>query len=114
LISNKHRFHGHGSLRYVYQRGSTIRGPMISMKYSQNSRRSAYRVAVVISRKVSKSAVIRNRIRRRLYETIRRNEALIHKPYDIIITVFSDQLASLPADKLEKMIIEQFHRAGII
>lgn len=114
VIARKHRFHGHGSLRFVYKHGRTVRGQMFSLKYISNDRRSVYRLAVVVSKKVSKSAVIRNRIRRRLYEIVRRYEQSIEKPYDLVLTVFSEQLAIIPAEELEKAIINLLKQAKII
>ncbi|HSX23905.1 MAG TPA: ribonuclease P protein component [Candidatus Saccharimonadales bacterium] len=113
MINRAHRFHGHGSLRYVYQHGQTVRGPLTALKFSLNSRRETYRVAVVVSKKVSKSAVVRNRIRRRLYEQVRESEPHIKGPYDMVITVFHEQLAELPADQLQRLVRAQLHQAGI-
>ena len=84
MISVRHRFHGYGSLRTVYQRGQTVRGPAITLKYRyRGPQRQPYRVAVVVSRKVHKSAVVRNRIRRRLYEIVRQadQEMLAHQTW---------------------------------
>lgn len=114
MIARKHRFHGHGSLRYVYQHGQTVRGPMLSLKFVPNSRRSAYRLAIVVSKKVNKSAVTRNRIRRRLYEAVRRYESRIRSPHDMVLTVFSEQLATLPASDLDKLVASQLKKAKII
>ncbi len=114
MISRAHRFHGHGSLRYVYQHGQTVRGPLTSLKYIENGRRNQYRLAVVVSKKVSKSAIIRNRIRRRLYEAVRGHEAQITKPYDLVITVFHDQLATLPSDELQRLVKAQLRQAGVL
>jgi ribonuclease P protein component len=114
MISKKHRFHGHGSLRFVYQRGQTVRGPLCAIKYILNERRKDYRLAVVVSKKIAKSAVVRNRIRRRLYESVRRQEEYIDKPYDMVITVFHETVASMPAEELEVMVRAQLKQAGII
>lgn len=114
MINRAHRFHGHGSLRYVYQHGQTVRGPLTAMKYATNSRRSRYRLAVVVSKKVSKSAVKRNRIRRRLYEAVRGYQTQIDKPYDIVMTVFHEQVANLPAPELDRLVRAQLRQAGII
>jgi ribonuclease P protein component len=114
MISRKNRFHGYGSLRYVYQHGRTVRGPMCSVKFVINERRKTYRLAVVVSKKVNKSAVVRNRIRRRIYELVRKHDAEIAKPYDIVITAFHEQMAELPAPELERMVRSQFRQAGIL
>lgn len=114
MISRLHRFHGHNSLRYAYQHGKTVRGPLTALKYVINSRRSSYRLAVVVSKKISKSAVVRNRIRRRLYEAVRLQQANITEPYDLVITVFHEQTATMPADELARMVVAQFRQATIL
>lgn len=109
MIGRKHRFHGHGSLGYVYQNGKTVRGPLTALKYAPNSRRDSYRLAVVVSKKVNKSAVARNRIRRRAYEAFRRHLAE-DQSYDLVLTVFSERIADLPADELDKLASDQLRQ----
>lgn len=114
MISRAHRFHGHGSLRYVYQNGQTVRGPLTALKFTLNPRRTTYRLAVVVSRKINKSAIVRNRIRRRLYEAVRLREEDIKQPYDMVITVFHNQLNNLSSDELNRLVSAQLHQAEII
>lgn len=114
MIARAHRFHGLNSLRTVYNRGQTVRGSLTATKFMINPRRRSYRAAVVVSRKVHKSAVVRNRIRRRIYEIIRALEPDISEPYDIVITVFSEQIATMPDEELRGTIREQFTRGTII
>ena|SRR6185312_1468621 len=104
MFSRRHRFHGYNSVRTVYQHGKSVRGPLLSLKFSQRETSRPYRVAVVVSRKVHKSAVIRNRIRRRMYECVRRSESRIGGGTDLVFTVFNDQMAELPAAKLQTII----------
>lgn len=113
MIDRIHRFQGHGSLRFVYQKGQTVRGQFCSLKYILNRRRRHYRVAVVVSRKVHKSAVVRNRIRRRIYEIVRVEAKRIREPYDLVITVYSDQMAEMPAVQLRQAIIEKLEKAEV-
>lgn len=114
MIARRHRFHGYGSLRYVYQNGKTVRGPLTSLKFVENPKRKSYRLAIVVSKKVNKSAVVRNRIRRRLYEAVRRLEPLMTEPHDMVITVFNEQVAALSAAELERLVRAQFRQAGMI
>jgi len=114
MIVKAHRFHGYGSLRYVYRNGKTVRGPLCSLKYVENSRRSKYRLSVVVNKKVNGSAVVRNRIRRRIYESARRLETKIIRPYDLVFTVFSDQIYKLPSDQIDLLVSGQFRDAGVI
>lgn len=113
MIARSHRFHGYGSLRYVYQHGRTVRGPLTMLKYAPNDRRKTYRLAVVVSKKVHKSAVTRNRIRRRLYEAFRSHEEDIHGAYDMILTVYHEQIAHIPPTDLDKIVTDHLKQAGI-
>ncbi len=114
MISTKHRFHGYNSLRRTYQQGQQVRGPYSSLKFISNERRQTYRVAVVVSRKVHKSAVVRNRIRRRIYEQVRLQEGNITRPYDLVFTIFSEQVAELAVPKLQQLIHDQLKQAKVI
>ena len=114
MISQAHRFHGRNSLRFVYQRGQNIRSGSVSLRYIENPRRRGYRVAVVVSRKVSKSAVVRNRIRRRIYETVREHARRCARPLDLVFTVYGDSVADMPYAALEQTVAAQLAKAGAV
>ncbi len=114
MISRNHRFHGRNSLLYVYRNGATTRGPLFAVKSIVNEKRDTYRLAVVVSRKVHKSAVARNRMRRRIYAIVRGIESGITKPYDIVITVFQPTLIDEPGDRLAQQIRHQLTEAGVL
>ena len=103
MFARANRFHGYNALRAVYHKGQTVRGPQITLKYSPRPGRAS-RVAVVVSRKVSKSAVVRNRIRRRVYEAARQNTHWQARDLDLVFTAFHEQLADLPSAKLEQIV----------
>ena len=112
MISRGHRFHGYGSLRYIYQNGRTVRGPLTALKFVANPRRSSYRLAIVVSKKVNKSAVTRNRIRRRLYEVCR-SYLPDDLAYDLVVTVFHEQVATMPDEELKRLMRAQLKQAGL-
>ncbi|HVS78862.1 MAG TPA: ribonuclease P protein component [Candidatus Saccharimonadales bacterium] len=114
MLSRANRFHGLGSLRHVYRGGQTARGPLFGVKAVTNSRRRDWRAAVVVSRKVNKSAVARNRIRRRLYEALRQLDAQITRPHDIVVTVFSDKVIETPHAELTGQLKKQLKQAGVL
>ena len=60
------------------------------------------RIAVVVSKKVEKTAVGRNRIRRRVYEALRKNIDMVPKKTDYIFVVFSKDVLTMPFTKLEE------------
>jgi ribonuclease P protein component len=111
MLAKSHRFHGSRVLRRVYAQGQTVRGPLFSVRYAP-SNRDSYRVAVVVSRKVHKSAVGRNRMRRRVYGAIR--QLGLSKPFDIVITIFSESLLEVPTDELAKQLKRQLKQANIL
>jgi ribonuclease P protein component len=112
MFAKVHRFHGYGSLKAVYGRGKTVRGPVVSLKYSNRDTTKPYRVAVVVSRKVSKSAVVRNRIRRRVYEQIRQLSPAFPGGLDMVFTVYGDQVADMEAAKLASAIQDLVKKAS--
>ena len=112
MISVRHRFHGYGGVKAVYRDGRTVRGPTMSLKYMDRGKKRGYRAAVVVSRKVNKSAVTRNRIRRRIYEIIRRADPSLTEGRDLVLTVFSDQAAETDAEKLRPAVEKLLEQAG--
>lgn len=116
MLSQRHRFHGHGSLRYVYKHGESVRGRVISLKYTTNPRRQHSRISVVVSKKVMKSAVGRNRIRRRVYEVMRELLPSLDATgtYDVAVLVFSSEVATMPHDELRTIIRSQCKAAGML
>ena len=114
MLSHLHRFHGHGSLRYVYRHGASARGKMFGIKYTKNANRIHPRFAIIVSKKIFKSAVKRNRLRRRLYEAIYLNIGRIAEPYDIAITVFDPQLKDVDFMDMQKQLLDLLEKEGVI
>ncbi len=114
MIARTHRFHGHGSLRYVYKNGQIVRGPLSILKHARNDRAKSWRAAVVVSRKVHKSAVVRNRIRRRVYELIRLQLTTLEQPIDLVFIVHSETIATMPVPELERVVGDQLRKACLI
>lgn len=114
MLTSSRRFHGYSSLNYAYRQGESVRDPKMSLKFALNNRRHNYRVAVVVSRKVSRSAVVRNRIRRRVYEAIRTNPSPIKDSYDLIFSVHSAELAAMPSSELQNLTLGLLKRAKAV
>ena len=105
MLNKKYRFHSRGGVRFVYQKGKTVRGAKASLVFVPNER-GFTRVAVVVSKKVEKTAVGRNRIRRRVYEVIRRNFEYLPKETDYIFVIYSKEVLEMPYSELEKTLGE--------
>ncbi|HRK40558.1 MAG TPA: ribonuclease P protein component [Candidatus Saccharibacteria bacterium] len=113
MLSQKYRFHGHGSLRYLYRNGGTVRNRSLLLKYVENKHRANSRIAVVVGKKVAKSAVTRNRIRRRVFEIIRHHLPNIKSHHDLSLTVFTAEFATLPFKDLEQDVITLLSQAHL-
>lgn len=113
MLSFKNRFHGHGSLRYVYTHGQAVRSRLMTLKHSTHPKRQDPRVAVVISKKVIKSAVGRNRVRRRVYEVVRYELPSIKPGSDLVLIVFSAEILKLPHEELVQTVKQLFNSAGV-
>lgn len=100
MIPFRNRFHGHNSLRYVYKNGRVARSHFATLKSSPNPNRKAPRMAVVISKKVLKSAVRRNRIRRRIYSYLHDQMPRLNDNYDIVVIVSSSELLAMEQTEL--------------
>ena len=114
MIAFTNRFHGHGSLRYVYQNGQAVRSRLVTMKTIQNKHRKNSRIAVVVSKKVLKSAVGRNRIRRRVYEYIRTQLPEFTDVFDIVFIITSPEMRDIEYNEIISQIRQVLVQAGII
>jgi|TARA_B100001245_G_scaffold234308_1_gene219613 ribonuclease P protein component len=113
MLGYKNRFHGHGSLKYVYSNGKSVRSRLISLKTTAHPRRHDPRVAVVVSKKVVKGAVPRNRIRRRIYEVVRHELPQIQPGRDIILIVFSAEVLTTPSQTLTETVQQLLREGGV-
>jgi ribonuclease P protein component len=107
MIAKQHRFHGHNSVNAMYQRGLMVRDVGLGLRLAPRNR-PGFRAAVVVSKKVSKLAVVRNQIRRRLYEQLRQQQL---EGYDVVVLVFADSLATAPAAEIATMLQHLTHKA---
>lgn len=113
MLSQQFRFHGHGSLRYLYRNGLTVRNRNILLKYCENKQRTHSRVAVVVGKKVVKSAVKRNRMRRRIFEVVRRHWDHIPEHYDFSLTVFTAEFLTMTPEEVEQNVIGLLKQARL-
>ena len=93
----------------VFAGGSSCKQDFLVLKYLKNSQDSA-RFGFVISNKVSKKAVFRNKIRRKLKSIIKSNLENIKKGFDYIIIVSPRE----DYKDIEKQLINVFKKAKAI
>ncbi len=113
MLSNEYRFHGPNSLRYVYKNGQKVHSHLFNIKHVTNARREQPRFAIVVSKKVHKSAVGRNQIRRRLYEIIRHQLPRLRPDQDVVVIVVSGDVLDMAFSEMTSAIEQLFSEAGL-
>lgn len=112
MLAREHRLRKAAEIARVYKQGAYgSAGGVLSVKAAPSGRPSA-RAVVVVGKKVSKRAVVRNRIRRRLVGLLSEHWATVRSGYDIVISVHGD-ISELPADKLRQHLTEALKRASV-
>ena len=101
MIARQNRFHGQHSVSRV--KGSLLHSSNFSLRFAKNNK-DDYRLAVVVSKKVDSRATVRNRIRRRIYETFRKQAVFEGKPIDLVVYVKNAEVAKTPYEELDQEI----------
>ncbi len=96
----------------VYRQGRYGRGEFLAAKVSQRSSGNS-RAAVIVGKKVSKQAVVRNRIRRRLSELLAAKWQQIAPGCDIVVTVYADA-SEVKSELLDRDLAQALRRAGAL
>ncbi len=104
MIPFSQRFHGHGGFNYLFKKGLTVRSDGYLIRYIHNPRRKTGRYSVVVSKKVSKKATVRNQLRRRVYEIVRLWLKNQPNNFDIVFFVNHLNLLDEPFTQLQSRI----------
>ena len=112
------RLKGHRTFRYIHKNSITYHGKLMTFKVARSNpgillthklknTSNKFRVAIAISKKVSKKAVERNKIRRILQEWLLTNIQKInnHKPYWLLVNLKHEDFCN---DK--NQILEEFQK----
>lgn len=113
MLAAKYRFHGYGALKFLFGHGKTYRFKSLSIRVANNPRREHSRLAVVISKKVIKASPKRNRVRRRIYEVLRKNWQHVRPSSDIVISVYDPNFLEASPEDLEKELLSAIRTARL-
>ena len=97
MIRRDNRFHGRRAVSRV--RGFLVHSDNFSLRIGRSDQ-ADYRAAVVVSKKVASSAVVRNRIRRRIFEAIRTEMLFSAQAVDVIVYVKTPAVATVAWNEL--------------
>ena len=101
-------------LNHIFRRLYSSKGTANSyfVLYARRNRTGMNRVGITVSKKLG-GAVVRNRVRRRLREVYRLNEALFQPGWDIVVVARS-RCIDASFDKLTRAYLSLAEKAGIL
>lgn len=113
MLARENRLRSAADIARVYKRGAYGgSGGALSVK-AYKSGRAENRAVIVVGKKVSKKAVVRNLIRRRISELLRPLLTTAAPGWDIVLSVHTDISAVSPSD-LGAHVLEALERAGVL
>ena len=123
VLPQRHRLRGRGVFDYLYQRGQRFQQGLLQLRVAVAAPKllreppvdleGELRFGVVISSKVSKRAVKRNRLRRRLHEAFLRQKFRSNLPPTWLLLNLRPGAAELSDDNLLKEWFTLIQRAGL-
>lgn len=111
MLKRKYRLRHRHDINRVYKKGQTCHTKLLTARVLPN-RLKHPRATVVVSTKVAKSAVKRNRMRRRLFAALAEQWPQLGA-YDFIVTAKQD-LSVTEADELKGQLTSCLHRLHVL
>lgn len=104
MLQKQNRFHGRRSVVAVLKKGSATRAGDFSIR--SVSANATPRLAVVVSKKVDKRAVVRNRIRRRIMAALgqQMKSETMHK--SVVVIVHSQKIMETDFKLLQQQLLD--------
>ncbi|OGN05238.1 MAG: ribonuclease P protein component [Candidatus Yanofskybacteria bacterium RIFCSPHIGHO2_01_FULL_44_22] len=112
-LNTKNRVKNKKEFDEVFKRGKTVSGSFLFVRFIK-SMGEFPRFGFIISSKISKKAVIRNRIKRLLSETSRLNLEKIRGVFDVITVLKTSSASTAKPDELRRDFLTVLNRAGIL
>lgn len=97
----------------IFNSGKTVRNSFLFIKFLRVRAQKASKFGIVVSAKVSKKAVVRNRIRRQISEVIRANLDHIGNNVNVAI-VANSKIVGKEFTEIKKVVSELLKKAKII
>jgi ribonuclease P protein component len=121
-LPRKHRLRGHRPFDRLYRQGRRFQAPLVLLRLLQavpellpppERRASPWRCAVVVSAKVSKRSVQRNRLRRLLHAHLAQCGLVAERPQWLLLTLLPGAAEAEPHRLLEEC-THVLRQAGLI
>lgn len=108
MLKKKYRLSIKPGIRFQ----SSFKTPIFTLRFSRND--FLYnRYSVVVSKKVDKRAVVRNKLKRKITDVIKQTFSKIKTSYDIVFFA-TKQALDLSDSKLEEEVVNVLRKAGCL
>jgi|SRR5687768_14466787 len=111
MLSKPYRLTAEKDFARIFAKGRAFQGRGLTVKAVRNGLEGT-RVGFVVSTKVSKRAVLRNKIKRRMREIVRKREVKLLAGVDIVFLAKVEAL-TMPFADVERSIDDVLGRAGL-
>ena len=108
MLKKENRIRKDKEFDRVFKAGQSFYGKELGIKLAKNDL-SISRFGILINTKVSKKAVVRNKIKRQLRAIIERNIIDISNGYDLVIIVFP-QILDKKFKEIENILLNGFYK----
>ncbi len=112
MLPQDSRLQNEKDIERVYKKGKSFKEDFLILKVVKSNLAKS-RFVFIISRKVSKKAVARNKIKRRLREIIKKQTKRIAPGFDILVIARSE-IVEKSFLEIEKILIKLLKRAKLI
>jgi len=112
MLPTKNRLKKKKDFEKILKEGRSVKWDGLALKYYSNSFKES-RFGIIVSKRVSKRAVVRNKIKRRIREILRRELKKIKKGQDIILFVFPE-LKNKEFLEIQEMVIKLLKKGKLL
>lgn len=112
MFLSVNRLRNDTDIKTLFSRGKSVFDNSIGIKFRKNQLADS-RFAVVVGIKVSKKAVVRNRLKRRIRAIVEKQIPNLQKGFDIMFIVKKESIILTPVE-LEAQLTRMFKRAKLL
>ena len=111
MLSREYKLKKDNDFKKAFEKGKFYRNDFIKIRFLKNNLGTT-RFGIVISSKISKKAVSRNRVRRRLEEIIRIRLDQIRSGFDIVV-LFEPEVIGKNYKQVEEVFVNLIEKAKL-
>jgi len=105
MLKDDNRLRGKKNFKRIFEKGKALKGNFLILRFALNDEEKI-RFAILVSKKVSKKAVVRNKVKRKIKAIVLQNIPKLKKGFDFIFIVlpsFENKNFSEMEDEINKI-----------